>query len=179
MAHPEQREFFASVTARFPSYFTGRRVLEVGSLNINGTVRDFFTDCDYTGVDLEPGPGVDVVGEGQALDYPDESFDVVVSAECFEHNPYWLQTFVNMRRMCSGLVVFTCATEGRGEHGTTRTDPASSPFTVGRWDYYRNLTADDFHADLNLDALFAAYEFSTNDLSHDLYFWGLVHEESA
>lgn len=179
MAHLQQRDYLAALAARFPQWFTGRRVLEVGSLDINGSVRDFFTGCDWTGVDLAPGPGVDVVAEGQTLDYPDESFDVAISAECFEHNPYWLETFVNMRRMCSGLVIFTCATTGRAEHGTSRSDPASSPFTTGRWDYYRNLTADDFRDALNLDALFAAHEFSTNDASHDLYFWGQVHEESA
>jgi hypothetical protein len=178
MAHPEQRVFFGQVASRFPESFTGRRVLEVGSLNINGTVRDFFTDCDYTGVDVGEGPGVDVVAEGQTLDYDDESFDTVISAECFEHNPYWLETFVNMRRMCSGLVVFTCATEGRAEHGTTRTDPGSSPLTAHRWEYYRNLTADDFRDALDLDALFSDYRFSTNDSSHDLYFWGLVPEET-
>lgn len=177
MAHYEQRVFLTSLMARHPAWFTDRRVLEIGSLNINGTVRDFFVDCDYTGVDLAPGPGVDVVGEGQGLDYEDESFDVVISAECFEHNPHWLETFVNMRRMCSGLVIFTCATEGRPEHGTTRTDPGSSPFTVGRWDYYRNLTADDFRDAVDLGAMFARHQFTTNDLSHDLYFWGLVHEE--
>ncbi len=45
------------------------------------------------------GPGVDVVSSGHALDFPDETFDVTLSCECFEHNPYWLETFRNMHRM--------------------------------------------------------------------------------
>ena len=45
-------------------------------------------------------------------------------------------------------------------------------------EYYRNLTADDFRDALDLDALFSDYHFSTNDRSHDLYFWGLVQEET-
>lgn len=153
--------------------FAGVKVLEVGSLDINGTVRDFFTDCDYIGVDLDEGPGVDVVAQGQELDYPDRSFDTVISAECFEHNPYWLETFVNMHRMADVLVAFTCATTGRREHGTTRTSPADSPFTLN-WDYYRNLTEDDFADNLDLNSMFQRHSFSVNNNSHDLYFWGLV-----
>lgn len=153
--------------------FAGVKVLEVGSLDINGSVRDFFTDCDYIGVDLDEGPGVDVVAQGQDLDYPDRSFDTVVSAECFEHNPYWLETFINMHRMADVLVIFTCATTGRHEHGTTKTSPSDSPFTLD-WDYYRNLTEDDFADNLDLNSMFQRHSFSVNPYSHDLYFWGLV-----
>ncbi len=173
MAHPEQREFFKSVIDKFPEQFSAVKVLEIGSLDINGSVRDFFTECEYIGVDLDEGPGVDLVAQGQELDFPDNNFNTVISAECFEHNPYWLDTFVNMHRMCSGLVVFTCATEGRREHGTTRTTPADSPFTL-EWDYYRNLTEDNFIDNLDLGSMFSKYKFSVNQDSHDLYFWGTV-----
>ena len=170
MSHPEQRVFIQSVKDKHPSLFVGTYVLEVGSLDINGTVRDFFTESYYRGVDLEEGPGVDIVCPGQDLEYPTNHFDVCISAECFEHNPYWLETFVNMIRMSGNLVVFTCATEGRPEHGTTRTSPADSPFTLD-WDYYRNLTEQDFRV-LDLDRIFHEYEFSVNENSKDLYFWG-------
>lgn len=178
MSHPAQMEYVTKVKAKFPDYFGQRRVLEVGSLNINGTVRDFFTDCDYVGVDLEHGLGVDMVEQGQELDFEDRDFDVSISAECFEHNPFWLETFLNMRRMTAGLVIVTCATVGRAEHGTHGHEPSSSPFTVDRWDYYQNLTEQDFHDAIDLDELFVAYEFTTNDFTHDLYFWGLVSEEN-
>lgn len=173
MAHIEQREFFTAMTKRFPEYFCKRNVLEVGSLNINGSVRDFFTDCEYLGVDVGSGPGVDLVAYGENLAYNDDSFDVAVSAECFEHNPEWLATFVNMARMTHGLVLFTCATTGRAEHGTRRTDAGSSPLTAD-WDYYQNLVDEDFKVGCDLDELFDEYKFSTNNQSHDLYFWGLT-----
>ena len=150
--------------------FTGVAVLEIGSLNINGTVRDFFTATEYVGVDLAEGSGVDVVCEGQLLTYPDNSFDVAVSAECFEHNPYWVETFENMARMASDWVVFTCASTGRAEHGTRRSTPADSPFTVD-WDYYRNLTAEDFLDCCDLTG-FDWFEFEYNPASCDLYFVG-------
>ena len=173
MAHIEQREFFTAMAKRFPEYFRWCNVLEVGSLNINGTVRDFFTNCQYVGVDVGSGPGVDVVAHGENLTYKDDSFDVAVSAECFEHNPQWQATFMNMVRMTHGLVMFTCATTGRPEHGTTRTDAGSSPLTAD-WDYYRNLEANDFTVGCDLNELFDQYEFSTNNYSHDLYFWGIT-----
>ena len=176
MSHREQQDYITSIKERFPQYFQDVKVLEIGSLNINGTLRDYFTNCDYTGVDLEPGPGVDVISPGQDLDYPDRSFDITISAECFEHNPYWVQTFINMQRMSKGLVAFTCAGEGRPEHGTSRQDPWCSPFTVGKWDYYKNLTVEDFTSVMPLKEMFREHEFTVNDVAHDLYFWGLTHE---
>lgn len=173
MAHPAQQEFVESVRSQFPHLFQDVKVLEIGSLNINGSVRGLFTNCEYVGVDLEPGEGVDLVGEGQNLDFLNNYFDVCISAECFEHNPYWAETFANMARMASQLVVVTCATEGRPEHGTNRADPSSSPFTLTNWDYYKNLTEVDFRESMNIDEMFSQYQFSTNPQSYDLYFWGI------
>ena len=172
MCHSEQREFVQRVSKQFPNLFAGK-ILEIGSLNINGTIRDFFLTEDYVGVDVAPGKGVDVVAQGQELTYPDNSFDVCVSSECFEHNPYWMETFENMVRMSSRLVVFTCASEGREEHGTTATTPQDSPFTL-EWDYYRNLTEQDFRDALDIDSMFQEHSFEYNPHSCDLYFWGLL-----
>lgn len=175
MAHPQQRDFINGLKIQYPDFFVNKKVLEVGSLNINGTVRDFFDDCDFTGLDLGEGPGVDIVCPGQDYDAPARTYDVVCSAECFEHNPYWVETFKNMMRLCKrkGLIFFTCATEGRPEHGTTRTSPESSPLTISvGWDYYRNLTEADFRNEIDFDKSFGSYEFSVNMSNFDLYFWG-------
>lgn len=176
MAHPEQREFIRKLKYKFPDFFINKKVLDVGSLNINGTLRDFFNDCQYLGIDVLGGPCVDIVCQGQDYADPDESFDVVCSAECFEHNPYWVETFKNMIRLCkrNGLVFFTCATEGRAEHGTTRTSPGCSPLTVAiGWEYYKNLTEKDVLENINLEEYFSDYGFSVNNQSFDLYFWGI------
>jgi hypothetical protein len=129
MSHLEQLAFVASVKEKYPHFFNSVPVLEVGSLDINGSVRQFFTDCDYTGIDLAEGPSVDIVAQGQDFDLPDKTFVTSISGECFEHNPYWSETFMNMHRLTSGILIFTCATEGRHEHGTARTTPSDSPFT--------------------------------------------------
>jgi SAM-dependent methyltransferase len=180
MAHGAQRVFFEKVREQYPEFFSNQRVLEIGSLDINGTVRDFFDNCAYTGVDVADGPAVDIVAQGQDLTFPDGSFDVTVSAECFEHNPYWRETFLNMVRMTrtGGLVAFTCAAEGRPEHGTSRSDVGSSPLTVGLgWDYYRNLGEADFDEE-SLAGL-GSYGFYDNRVNLDLYFVGIVGKRSA
>lgn len=174
VSHPAQNEYIKYVKNKFPAYFYKRQVLEVGSLNINGTVRDLFTECYYVGLDVAEGKGVDIVCEGQNYDAPTESFDVVISCECFEHNPEWVATFTNMHRMTRtlGLVVMTCATTGRAEHGTTRTTPQDSPLTIGLgWDYYKNLTEQDFRDNFDLDNMFSDYQFIVGGT--DLYFYGV------
>jgi SAM-dependent methyltransferase len=124
-------------------------------------------ECDFG-----QGRGVDVVCQGQDYDAPDNTFDTVISCECFEHNPAWVMTFVNMYRMTKpgGLIVMSCATTGRAEHGTKRTSPADAPFCD---DYYKNLTEQDFVDNLNIDNMFSAYEFGIGEVTKDLYFYGI------
>ena len=171
MAHQAQFDFVSGVRNSFPSMFENKMVLEIGSLNINGSIRDLFANCNYIGVDLDYGPGVDLVCAGQDLKFRSEFFDTSISCECFEHNPSWVETFNNMTRMAKSLVIFTCATTGRPEHGTTRTSSGESPFTA-EWNYYKNLTEEDFRSFCDL-SVFQEFEFSTNKDAHDLYFWGI------
>ena len=178
MAHPQQAEYFSTVRAHYPAHFARARVLEVGSLDINGSVRDLFEACEYTGVDLQPGPGVDLACPGHLLALPTGHFDTVISAECFEHNPFWRETLANMLRMTrpGGLLLVSCATTGRKEHGTTRTNPDASPFTVQeKWDYYRNLSGSDLERGVNLAGWLVDWRHWTNYISCDLYFIGLRH----
>jgi SAM-dependent methyltransferase len=169
MSHQQQLDFIKSVKDQLPEYFKGTKVLEVGSLNINGSVRQFFEPDQYIGCDLGEGAGVDIVCRGHELPYANESFDVVISCECFEHDKHWEKTFQKMIDLArkGGLVIFSCATIGRPEHGTTRTSPADAPFTN---DYYRNLREEDFD---QFKSSFNSYRFSQCLRPRDLYFWGL------
>lgn len=169
MSHQAQLDFVAIVRGMYPDYFVRKQVLEIGSLNINGSIRQFFEQCAYVGVDLGEGRDVDVVAKGEDLTYDDGSFDVVASCECFEHNPEWVATLNNMIRMSRGLVFFSCATTGRPEHGTPRTSPQDAPFCG---EYYRNLTEEDVRNAIDL-SVFEDYQFLTNDKAFDLYFWGV------
>ena len=176
MAHAEQREFMKRLSDNLNLKFNNVKVLEIGSLDINGSVRDFFTNCDYVGIDIGEGKGVDIICEGQKFDAPDDSYDQVISCEVMEHNPYWIETFNNMLRMCKpgGLVTMTCATTGRHEHGTTRTIVCDSPLTVGAgWNYYRNLRETYFRRKINFDLAFSHFYFNVNWQSLDLVFFGI------
>lgn len=175
MAHFQQLQFVQILARHLAPDWTGLRVLEIGSADVNGSIRPFFAGSLYTGVDLSPGPGVDLVGSGEDVALADQHVDLAISCECFEHNPRWRETFTNMHRMtkAGGVVVITCASRGRLEHGTTRTRPEESPGSqsVG-WDYYRNLNRQDFERQLDIPAMFEAHVFFHNDVSHDLYFVG-------
>lgn len=65
------------------------KVLEIGSRKEVGQrqladLRKIFSGCEYMGVDMRPGPGVDKV-VGDRLPFGDESFDVVLCLEVMEH----------------------------------------------------------------------------------------------
>ena len=174
MSHYQQQQFVSNLSQRYSYYFSNSRVLEVGSLDINGSIRHFFRDCNYTGIDVGPGPGVDLVCPGEKFFEESNSYDVVASTECFEHTMEWPNIFLNMVRLVrsGGLVFFTCAGLGRGEHGTARTDAASSPHTAAN-NYYQNLTDLDFIARFPLSTMFESYAFEHNFQHHDLYFFGI------
>ena len=182
MAHFQQRKFVAEVRSRFPEFFERAKVLEVGSWTYNDTIRTLFHSCDYVGSDVAGGPDVDLVVPGQDLGFPTGHFDVVISCECFEHNPFWLETFLNMARMLrpGGLFVLTCASTGRGEHGTSRTSPGASLTAVAQHtDYYQNLSKRDFERRVTLENHFSHHLFMTNLYSKDLYFVGFKRGAAA
>ena len=175
MAHIQQLRFVEQLARHMADTWRDRRVVEIGAADVNGSIRPFFSGANYIGVDLAPGPGVDVVADGHAVAIDSDSVDVAISCECFEHNPKWRETFANMHRMTrpGGVVVVTCASRGRLEHGTTRTRPQESPGTIALgWDYYRNLNREDFERGFDLGAMFETFAFYRNEVSSDLYFAG-------
>jgi len=178
MAHIEQMFFFQNVKHFFPRHFVGSRVLEIGSLNINGTVRIFFDNAQYTGIDIGEGDCVDEVCRGE--DYPAaaNTFDVVLSTEVFEHAENWDLIFLNMVRLVKqdGLVAFSCASRGRTQHGTSLFSSHAAPHVAVSTDYYRNLMAKDFTDAFNMDYWFSAYHF-VEDMDC-LYFVGLAKKET-
>jgi len=139
--HKEVSQFISYLKDKNPSYFEGTKVLEVGSMNINGGIRHLFKDCNYLGIDLGQGPDVDLEVPIHEFNRPNY-YDVVVSTEMLEHDQYWKESLRQMYENLKpgGLLMITCAGPNRAEHGTKRTTPHDSPFTT---DYYRNISLDD------------------------------------
>lgn len=179
MAHPEQRAFCEKVKAQHPALFKNKRVLDVGSLDINGNNRFLFEDSAVTGIDIGEGPNVDIVAIAHEFNAPDQSFDVIVSTECFEHDMHYAKSIHNIVRMLAsgGLFLFTCASTGRPEHGTRRSDQGvNAPLLSnhGEWsDYYKNLTEQDIREVIDVDVVFKEHYFEYNPTAFDLYFWGI------
>lgn len=122
-------------------------IVEIGSWNVNGSVREFFNTSNYLGLDVFNGKGVDRVYDGQDLNFlKPNSFEVSISCECFEHNPYWKQNLQDMIRITKpgGIIIVTCASRGRFEHGTNRTSPEDSISVELGWEYYKNVRVNTF-----------------------------------
>jgi SAM-dependent methyltransferase len=67
-------------------------VLDVGSYDVNGNLRDLFTN-GYVGVDMREGPNVDKVVNAHGLteEFGFGVFDLVVCCEMLEHDPaFWI-----------------------------------------------------------------------------------------
>lgn len=180
MAHAQQQEFCKKIASEFPKYFTGKRVLDIGSLDINGNNRFFLTDCNYVGLDVGEGENVDVVQVAHLYDAPDESFDLIISTEVFEHDMFYEKSIANVIRMLKpgGAFIFTCASTGRPEHGTRRSDGSFAAPLLARisdeWsDYYKNLTEEDIRSIPGFNQAFPDGIFEYNSYPGDLYFFGV------
>lgn len=172
MAHKEQREFCEWVKETHPQYFNNRTVVEIGSRDINGTIRDLFFKCRYTGIDLSEGNGVDEVGRAhRVLEKLERQFDVMVSCESLEHDEFWRVTLWSMYHYLKpgGLLLVTAAGNGRREHGTHNHTPQDSPDTP---DYYENVSNEMLSSVLKPE-MFATYFVRQDQRNFDMQFYGI------
>lgn len=195
MAHKEQKDYLDRIKKEHPKAFKNCKVLDIGSFDVNGNEKPWFDNCDFIGLDLLPGPGVDVACPANEYDAPDGTFNTIISCECWEHNPFYKESILNAIRMLKsgGYFIWSCATTGRPVHGTASQDEidkskgvTSQGNKITEWktmpnvakedwdnEYYRNVTEEDIRSFCDVDEIFSLYKFEVEPNHHDLYFWGI------
>lgn len=166
MAHVEQVDFCIRIRQRWPHLFQSKRVLDCGSLDINGNNRYLFTGGSYIGIDVVRGLNVDIVS--RIHEVQGGPFDVIISTECLEHDEFADLSIRHMIDLISpgGILIITCATIGRPEHGTVGHDDWASPGTL---DHYKNIAPEQLIVPLS-----QAFRCWGVEVQHsDLYAWGL------
>jgi hypothetical protein len=112
-------------------------VLELGGLDINGSVRQFFPGARYVSVDIVPGRGVDVVADATTY-RPKERYDVVVCCEVLEHaedaDGFVATAWGALKS--GGLFIVTCACPPRAPHS------AVDGGALRQGEFYRNVEPD-------------------------------------
>ncbi len=106
--HPDSMTLMSRFCGAHAERIRGKAVLDVGSQDINGSYRSMFEGlgCKYTGTDIMVAANVDVVSDLDHLNFPDASFDVVVSGQMLEHAKYPWKVVKEMSRVLKpgGLV---------------------------------------------------------------------------
>ena len=100
---------------------TPNLILEIGSYNVNGKVRDLFLgSVKYIGIDLQEGPDVDIVMDGHdaLVTFGANSFDLILCLDTLEHDIDPLLTIRGMHYMLrkGGHLIVSTPTSGFPEH---------------------------------------------------------------
>lgn len=92
------------------------RVLDIGSYDVNGSVRDIFdkSGIPYTGLDARPGPNVDVVCTSQNIPEGLGLFNCVTCLEMLEHDPDPFGTIAAIHGSMSGGGILIITVPGIG-----------------------------------------------------------------
>lgn len=118
----------------------GARIIEIGSLDVNGSPRETFKAAgEYVGIDFRPGLGVDRVMNAEQVheNFPAGYFDTVLCCETLEHCENWKEVVRSMWAILKtgGKCVITTPTRKKGRH--------NYPNDYWRWelDDYRKMFA--------------------------------------
>lgn len=130
--HDSARDYITRQVSRLGPF---QSVLEVGSRNVNGGIRDLFPGSDYLGIDIADGPGVDIVVDASNGWTPPQRYALVVCCETFEHTARWPAIVANIAAWLapSGICLLTMAGPRRAAHSGIDGGP------VRAGEFYRNV----------------------------------------
>lgn len=93
------------------------KVVDIGGANVNGSYADIFSEppFEYLAADIDSGPTVDIVIEDPyKLPFEDNSVDLIISGQAFEHVEFFWVLFEEMMRVVKkdGLVLLIAPSAG-------------------------------------------------------------------
>lgn len=96
---------------------TRLKVLDVGGADVNGSYADIFSQdpFEYTAMDIDGGPGVNIVlQDPHSFPLEDDSVDVLISGQTFEHVEFFWLLFEEMVRVLApdGLLLLIAPSAG-------------------------------------------------------------------
>lgn len=93
------KNVYSFVERMVSNYKIAGIVLDIGSMNINGSVKAIFKGCNYIGLDMREGWNVDVVANAHAIPMKDGDVDCVVCCDTLEHDDDFFQTIKEIKRV--------------------------------------------------------------------------------
>ena len=149
------------VTATVRAYGVHGPVYEIGSRNVNGSIRSLFPVQDYHGIDLSAGPDVDAVADAESY-VPPMVPHTVVCCEVLEHaaNADAIIQQIATVLAPGGRVILTMAGPCRMPHSGVD----GGQLRAG--EFYRNVSPDDLRSWLRD---FAQVDVTENIDTADVY----------
>lgn len=116
--HQGNREWLAHAQAVYGHRWQWTGVLELGSLDVNGSAREIIRAGVYIGVDRVAGPGVDIACDAEATSF-ERSFGCLLCTSVLEHTPRWREILEHNRqwlRANGGVLLLSWGAEGNQHH---------------------------------------------------------------
>ena len=150
-------------------------LVEFGAYDVNGSIRELFTNAsiNYIGVDLQAGPGVNIVKDAAQItpaDLNGKLADIVVTTNVFEHVEDWEAIVSSAYGILKegGWFIVQCAGPGFGAHSDKIESTELEPD-----EWYRNVPHEELQAAM-LDAGFKNVKTRWRDeWPHDTFGQGI------
>ena len=126
--HPTAMQSATAFFQTYASEFVNPTIVEIGSQNVNGSIRDVAPPSNYVGLDFQEAKGVDIVLEdAYTFPLPDNYADMIVTSSCFEHSEMFWLTFLEALRILKPRGLFYINAPSTGDYHA---------FPVDCWRFY-------------------------------------------